>query len=60
MEHALRLTAVPDPRATSLRLELWGASRKSRLLAEVAGVPVQIVAPDGTVTTYDDEAGAAD
>ena len=60
MEHALRLTAVPDPRATSLRLELWGASRKSRLLSEVAGVPVQIVAPDGTVTTYDDEAGAAD
>ena len=60
MERALRLTAVPDPRATNLRLELWGASRKSRLLSELAGVPVEIVAPDGTVSTYADEAGAAD
>jgi len=48
-DRALRLTAVPDPRARVLRLELWGANRKSRLLAQVAGVPVEIVAPDGTV-----------
>jgi hypothetical protein len=32
-----------------LRLELWGAHRKSDLLARVAGRPVEIVAPDGSV-----------
>jgi exopolyphosphatase/guanosine-5'-triphosphate,3'-diphosphate pyrophosphatase len=60
MDRALRLTAVPQRQASNIRLELWGASRKSRLLSEVAGVPVEIVAPDGSVTTYDDEVGAAD
>src|SRR4051812_12091722 len=60
MERALRLTAVPARQNDNLRLELWGASRKSNLLAEVAGVPVEIVAPDGSVMTYDDEVGAAD
>ena len=49
LERALRLTPVPNPRAHSLRLELWAASRKSGLLAEVAGAPVEIVAPDGSV-----------
>lgn len=48
-DRALRITAVPDPRARVLRLELWGASRKSALLSELAGTPVEIVAPDGTV-----------
>jgi exopolyphosphatase/guanosine-5'-triphosphate,3'-diphosphate pyrophosphatase len=60
MERALRLTAVPSRQANNLRLELWGASRKSKLLSEVAGVPVEIVAPNGSVMTYDDEVGAAD
>jgi exopolyphosphatase/guanosine-5'-triphosphate,3'-diphosphate pyrophosphatase len=60
MERALRITALPSRPAYNLRLELWGASRKSNLLAELAGVPVEIVAPDGTVTTFDDEVGAAD
>jgi exopolyphosphatase/guanosine-5'-triphosphate,3'-diphosphate pyrophosphatase len=60
MERALRLTAVPSRASDTLRLELWGASRKSNLLSEIAGVPVEIVAPDGTVTTYDDEVGTAD
>jgi exopolyphosphatase/guanosine-5'-triphosphate,3'-diphosphate pyrophosphatase len=49
LDRALRLTAVPDGRARSVRLELWGASRKSALLARVAKRPVEIVAPDGTV-----------
>lgn len=48
-DRALRITAVPDPRARVLRLELWGASRKSPLLSALAGTPVEIVAPDGTV-----------
>jgi exopolyphosphatase / guanosine-5'-triphosphate,3'-diphosphate pyrophosphatase len=60
MERALRLSAVPARNADNLRLELWGASRKSNLLSELAGVPVEIVAPDGSVTTYDDEVGSAD
>jgi len=52
---ALRLSPVPDPRASSLRLELWGAARKSDLLAYVTGVPVEIVGPDGAVVEVDDE-----
>ena len=60
MERALRLTAVPQRQGSNLRLEIWGASRKSRLLSEIAGAPVEIVAPDGAVMTYDDEIGAAD
>jgi exopolyphosphatase/guanosine-5'-triphosphate,3'-diphosphate pyrophosphatase len=60
MDRALRLTAVPSRPAYSLRLELWGASRKSSLLAELAGIPVEIVAPDGSVTTFEDDVGAAD
>jgi exopolyphosphatase/guanosine-5'-triphosphate,3'-diphosphate pyrophosphatase len=60
LDRALRLTAVPQRQGANLRLEIWGASRKSRLLSEVAGVPVEIVAPDGAVMTYDDEVGTAD
>jgi exopolyphosphatase/guanosine-5'-triphosphate,3'-diphosphate pyrophosphatase len=60
LERALRLTAVPARHAYNLRLELWGASRKSNLLSELAGVPVEIVAPDGSVMTCDDEIGTAD
>jgi exopolyphosphatase / guanosine-5'-triphosphate,3'-diphosphate pyrophosphatase len=55
---ALRITAVPDPRAHVLRLELWGASRKSALLAALIGAPVEIVAPDGTIVAaeaHDDD-----
>jgi exopolyphosphatase/guanosine-5'-triphosphate,3'-diphosphate pyrophosphatase len=57
---ALRLTAVPNQRARSIRLDLWGAARKSRLLSRVAGAPVEIVAPDGKVLSYDDEEGEPD
>jgi len=60
LERAIRLTAVPAPRAGNVRLELWGASRKSELLSKVAGVPVEIVGPSGEVVTYDDEVGSAD
>ena len=58
-DRALRLTAVPDPRARVLRLELWGASRKSSLLSDLVGIPVEVIAPDGTVVVApaDDEDG---
>ena len=51
LQRAVRLTAVPEGRGRSVRLELWGANRKSQLLARVAGRPVEIVAPDGTVVS---------
>ena len=35
-------------------LEMWGAHRKSELLAKVAGTPIQVVAPDGRVFSSDD------
>jgi exopolyphosphatase / guanosine-5'-triphosphate,3'-diphosphate pyrophosphatase len=49
LDRALRITPVAHPRARALRLELWGADRKSKLLAKLAGRPVEVVAPDGSV-----------
>jgi exopolyphosphatase / guanosine-5'-triphosphate,3'-diphosphate pyrophosphatase len=60
LDRALRLTPVPTARTHSLRLELWGASRKSDLLARVAGVPVEIVNPDGSVVPIDAEITESD
>ena len=51
LDRALRLTPVPSPKAKSLRLELWGAARKSDLLSELIGVPVEIIGADGTVVS---------
>ncbi|MGH9884309.1 MAG: HD domain-containing protein, partial [bacterium] len=53
MRRALRITPVPANARTSMRLEMWGANRKSALLAKLAGVPVEIVAPDGHVLSSD-------
>jgi exopolyphosphatase / guanosine-5'-triphosphate,3'-diphosphate pyrophosphatase len=47
----IRLAPHPCPGA-ALRLELWGASRKAEMLAEVAGARVEVVAPDGS-TVFD-------
>jgi exopolyphosphatase/guanosine-5'-triphosphate,3'-diphosphate pyrophosphatase len=55
LERAIRLTPAPRRANAPLRLELWGASRKSGLLADVAGVPVEVVGPDGAVYVPDDE-----
>ena len=54
LDRAVRITAVANRRAQSLRLDLWGAARKSVLLAEVVGVPVEVVSPDGSVITPND------
>ncbi|MBI2409203.1 MAG: Ppx/GppA family phosphatase [Gemmatimonadetes bacterium] len=54
LSRALRITAQPSAMAPSVRLELWGAARKKGLLEEVAGAPVEIVAPDGTIIESDD------
>jgi exopolyphosphatase / guanosine-5'-triphosphate,3'-diphosphate pyrophosphatase len=45
----LRITGVPTGRATTARLDLWGATRKADLLREIVGIPVEIVGPDGPV-----------
>jgi exopolyphosphatase/guanosine-5'-triphosphate,3'-diphosphate pyrophosphatase len=46
LQRAIRIHPTPVPKAI-LRLELWGAARKAALLADVAGVPVEVVGPDG-------------
>ena len=46
LQRAIRIHPTPVPRAM-LRLELWGAARKASLLGEVAGLPVEVVGPDG-------------
>lgn len=56
LARALRVTLYPQTRATSVRLEVWGGSRKSDLLEKIAGRAVELVAPDGTV--YDNEQGS--
>jgi exopolyphosphatase/guanosine-5'-triphosphate,3'-diphosphate pyrophosphatase len=54
MQRALRITPVAARGASPLRLELWGAHRKSRLLSELVGVPVEIVGANGSVLSSDD------
>jgi exopolyphosphatase/guanosine-5'-triphosphate,3'-diphosphate pyrophosphatase len=54
VQRAIRITPVASNARASLRLECWGAHRKSALLARLARVPVEIVAPDGTVLSSDD------
>ena len=53
LDRALRLTPVPRRASDPLRLETWGAARKAGLLADLAGVPVEIVGPDGVVVGED-------
>jgi exopolyphosphatase/guanosine-5'-triphosphate,3'-diphosphate pyrophosphatase len=58
-QRAIRITPVPaSPRPRgAMRLEMWGAHRKSGLLAKVAGTAVEIVAPDGHVLSSDSLGG---
>jgi exopolyphosphatase/guanosine-5'-triphosphate,3'-diphosphate pyrophosphatase len=58
LQRAIRITPMPATGATNLRLEMWGAQRKSQLLAELAGVPVEVVGPDGAVLSSADVIGA--
>jgi exopolyphosphatase/guanosine-5'-triphosphate,3'-diphosphate pyrophosphatase len=53
LQRALRISPVAANQRATMRLEMWGASRKSGLLADVIGVPVEIVAPDGRVLSSD-------
>jgi exopolyphosphatase/guanosine-5'-triphosphate,3'-diphosphate pyrophosphatase len=60
LERALRLIPVPAHPDASIRLELWGATKKSDLLSQVAGVPVEIVAPGGTTFSSDGDPSRPD
>ena len=53
MSNAIRITPVPRSSRDRLRLEVWGAHRKSELLARVSGLPVEIVGPDREVFSSD-------
>jgi exopolyphosphatase / guanosine-5'-triphosphate,3'-diphosphate pyrophosphatase len=54
LDRALRITPMPSRADASLRLESWGAHRKSGLLARVVKRPVEIVGPKGEVLSSDD------
>jgi exopolyphosphatase/guanosine-5'-triphosphate,3'-diphosphate pyrophosphatase len=54
VRRAIRITPAPKRASSALRLELWGASRKAGLLAEVAETTVEIVGPDGAVYAPDE------
>ncbi|MES2176851.1 MAG: Ppx/GppA phosphatase family protein [Gemmatimonadota bacterium] len=60
LKRAIRITPVPEKAAGSIRLDTWGAHRKSELLAEVAGVPVEIVGADGSVYSSESIEGGKD
>lgn len=57
LKRAVRVMLVPHTRATSVRLEVWGGSRKAGLLEKVAGRAVELVAPDGSVHDLGTDAG---
>jgi exopolyphosphatase/guanosine-5'-triphosphate,3'-diphosphate pyrophosphatase len=60
LRRGIRISPIPSRERDSLRLECWGAHRKSALLAEVVGAPVEIVAPDGTVLSSEQAQGDAE
>jgi exopolyphosphatase/guanosine-5'-triphosphate,3'-diphosphate pyrophosphatase len=60
LDRALRLIPVPAHRDATIRLEMWGAMKKSDLLSQVAGVPVEVVAPGGAALTADTDASRPD
>jgi len=49
--------AIPAEGAMSVRLELWGASRKRGLLEAIARHPVEVIAPDGSIMVTSDDEG---
>lgn len=49
LNRAVRVMLFPHTQATSLRLEVWGATRKSGLLQQLAKRSVELVARDGSV-----------
>ena len=55
-KRSLRITPHPSSPGASIRLELWGASRRKSLLEKVADTRVDLVDAEGAV--YDDGGGS--
>jgi exopolyphosphatase/guanosine-5'-triphosphate,3'-diphosphate pyrophosphatase len=53
----LRVNVEQAEGASTVRLECWGASRKRGLLESILGRPVEVVAPDGTIVSFDEGDG---
>ncbi len=53
----LRVSVIEADGATGVRLECWGGARKRALLEHVLGRSIEIVAPDGTVISFDEGDG---
>jgi exopolyphosphatase/guanosine-5'-triphosphate,3'-diphosphate pyrophosphatase len=60
LDRALRITPVPGAKAKSLRIELWGAARKSALLERMVKCPVELVGPGGKAVTPEAAPGDSD
>jgi len=54
LQRAIRIRLVPANNHATMRLEMWGGSRKSGLLAKVVGVPVEFVGRDNNVMSSED------
>ena len=59
LDRAVRILPVPSRSDAPLRLETWGAHRKSGLLSQVARRPVEIVSPKGRSVLSSDDIDAA-
>ena len=57
---AVRVNVSLAEGALNARLECWGGSRKRALLGETLGLPIVILAPDGTEVSFDDSDGDGD
>jgi exopolyphosphatase / guanosine-5'-triphosphate,3'-diphosphate pyrophosphatase len=49
LSRAVRIMLLPHSKATSLRLEVWGATRKAAVLEKLTKRKVELVARDGSV-----------
>ena len=53
LRRAIRIAPVAADARHPMRLEIWGAHRKSAPLAGLLGIPIEIIAPDGVVRSSD-------
>ncbi|MEQ1693078.1 MAG: Ppx/GppA phosphatase family protein [Gemmatimonas sp.] len=54
---AVRVSVSEAEGASGVRLECWGGARKRALLERVLERPIEVVAPDGTVITFEEGDG---
>lgn len=54
---AVRVSVSPVEAAANVRLECWGGARKRALLESVLGRSIDVIAPDGSIVTFDEGDG---